>query len=504
MKMILAGGTASPLTLHNGLKVLAGVLVSLMPVTALGQPTPKQGGKPSTPPAATTPSLAVELGDQPFRLESAGLSMFLPVDATAQSTTIGEAATVQVIPATSTWLINIQTPRSSNPETTPAQVADQVVTQHFKNAGEIFDVKPGEAPDPSKIVAVKGNLIEPRKAVSVNGQSAERVYFAVPGAAGGPAVVRGLTVFKTTANKFVTFELVTTEPQFAAARRIYETVVATATFEDSTALSSDRAGVIMAGTKVIEGLRPEAYEAVLAAQPERWERLYKPAPGGADADATEIGYRRIRTHVGTRAELVGAGGGRVGDRQEGYIVQMDARILDRGLTYDSNSVFFMSPDRNDEAWTIRNAIRKDRTVDQFNETGARSGVNMSVKVDGTGRAEQLFRPTFQREGYLSRVEAWLLPQLLIRAGVEANFGFYSFQSDAGLVRLRRDSLDQLPDRPGVWQLTTKLGEDKPAQVGYFNEKGEHIRTEMHDGSVWEPVTIEKLGRLWKSKGLPMD
>jgi len=30
-----------------------------------------------------------------------------------------------------------------------------------------------------------------------------------------------------------------------------------------------------------------------------------------------------------------------------------------------------------------------------------------------------------------------------------------------------------------------------------------MRTELPDGSIWEPITFERLVQLWRSKNLPM-
>ena len=137
------------------------------------------------------------------------------------------------------------------------------------------------------------------------------------------------------------------------------------------------------------------------------------------------------------------------------------------------------------------------------EIGARNGMSMVVRIEGNGVPQKTIQPVFQSDGYISRVEAWILPQLLIRAGVTTDFGFYSYQSDSSGVTLRRDVLEQPSDKPNLWKLTTKLTEDKPSQTSYYNAKGELIRTEMSDGSVWVPTTYDELYKLWQSKHMPL-
>ena len=124
-------------------------------------------------------------------------------------------------------------------------------------------------------------------------------------------------------------------------------------------------------------------------------------------------------------------------------------------------------------------------------------------------AEMPARPDFvvldrNRDGYISRVEATILPYLLLKAAIPTDYGFYTYQSDEWTVCYRRDTLEQPADRPGLWKLTTKLSDKKPPMVSYYNGKGDLMYSEMPDGVVWEPTTLEKITELWKSKNLPME
>ncbi len=484
--------------------VLSTLAILLLAGAATAQPQGRQPSKPagSAPSPKTTYNPApIELSLDPWKLDSVGLTMHLPVDTTAQANSFGGKSSVQITPKDNTWLINIQTPRTINTDTLPAEICDGLVTELFKAAGEVY-VKPEDERNPDKVgelVGVKGKLIERRKTIRINGLDTERVYVSVPGATPrDPDVVHGLTVFKTAPGQFVIFELITTPGVFEKARTTYEATVATATFEDPATIMLTRAAGIAAGRKVLEALKPEDFRAIMTG-PERWERCYRPSSSGADGDATELGYRRIITRVGRPNELGNAAGG-----QEGYIVQMDARMIDKGVTIDSSAAYFVSKDFKEEFWTIRNAIRRGQQVDTMTERGARSGMSMVVQVEGAGRPGQEVRPVFQSDGYISRVEATVLPQILVKGGAATDFGFYGYQSDEMTVTYRRETLEQPSDRPGLWKLTTRLSEKKPPMVSYFNGKGELMRTEMPDLAVWEPVSKDKLVQLWKAKGLPME
>jgi hypothetical protein len=470
------------------------------------------------PIAPVPPGTMVEFAQEPFRLESVGLTMLLPVGVTAQSTTIGGKATVQIQPDDAGWLINLQTPRTASPETTAAQAADEIVTQVIREAGEAWTK---DASDPKRpkgvLVGYVGEIIEPRKTIIVGGLPAESVYARIPTSSG--TVIRGFTIFKPSPAQFVTFELVVPETGFARAKNIFETTVGTATFEDPARIGLERAGAIKAGLKIMERLDESAIRTIIDTHPERWERLYRPAVTGADQDATELGYRRVRLSVGTRAALDPAGGSGAGSRDPGFVAAMDARFLDRarmdgsklvaGRVIDSQSVFFLSLDRSTEAWTVRNAVRAGTPDGRsqpkvFTETGGRTGSSLFVSITAPNDPGRAVRPVMQGDGYVSRFESLILPDILIRAQVVADFGFYTYQSDSEAIKLRRDVMEQPADVPGLWRLSTRLSEDKRPQVSVFNAKGDLVRTELPDGSVWEPISIDRLVRLWQSKGLPMN
>ena len=176
---------------------------------------------------------------------------------------------------------------------------------------------------------------------------------------------------------------------------------------------------------------------------------------------------------------------------------------------DSASAFFMTPDRLQEAWLIRNAIRDGKTTSQITEIGSRNNTDMVVSVTANGQTQQV-RPIIQGElsssGYLSQAESRLLPQILLLNKVSTEYGFYVWNSTSQTIKLRRDILDE--PTPGVWKLTSRATEDSKPEISTFNEKGDFIRTELLNDSgdtmYWEPTDLQRLLDLWKQKGLPVD
>lgn len=473
---------------------------------ALGQaagadaPKGRAAGPAKQGPKLTTGT--IEFADDPFRLDSVGLSMRIPVGATAQSTALGTRAAVQISPKDLSWLVNVQTPQTTNPAVTTAETANSVALQVMKAAGGTYDAK-----DPNNLVAVSGMVVEKCHDVQINGQTASRIYISVPDV-NGVNTIRGFTVFKPSATQFVTFELLVSESLFSKARVAYETMVATADFRDPSEINSQRAAAIAAGLKVFEHFDEKQMRALVREQPERWERMYHPAASGSPKDAIEVGYRRIRLSLGSRESVSGD----VKGGEEGIVVHLDARYLpdvrpDLGKqeskrVVDSQSVYFMSFDRQQEVWSVRMAIRSGKEIATSSEVGARDGHSMNVQVDVTGRPTQKIRPSFETEGYVSRIESLLMPQILIKAGVQSTFNFYAYKSEGGGIKLRSDTLEQPADRPGLYRLTTKF-EDEASKttIGQYNEKGELIRSELPDGTISEPISFEQLLALWKSKHL---
>jgi len=461
--------------------------------------------------ALATPALAqVEMSPEPYHIRSLGLSFHLPIGAHAQTSQMSGQVSVSILPSDSTWRLTIQTPRTRDPDLTPKAVVARVVQ-------ELLDSVAIQGPD-LKQIKTAGRVIERTDDLVIGSTAASRAYVLLPRGPDRPSLVRGFTAFQVEPGRFVTFDLMTAQPEFERARPIYEAVVGTARFEDPGRLATARAAAVRAGLTLLQGLNRSDFEAIVTANPDRWERLYATDP--TSGEDSEFGYRRIRTSLARRGELdprKPRSRWTASDQTEGYMVRIDARFLAKDLTtdtyevFDSSGSFFLSVDRSEESWILKTTSRGRGGPATWTEVGARitnkaGQVSLSVTTTGPGSAPQTIRPLVQGEGYISRVEAYLLPQILVRSGIAADYGFYVYQSSeqVGAVRLRRDALEQPQDMPGVWRLTTRLSEDTPEQVSLLQSSGQLIRTTLADGRVWEPVTPERLLQIWKAAHLPVD
>lgn len=478
--------------------------------TALAQQRQAPASAPSQ--SARPQRSAFELSDETFRLETVGLAVRLPVGAEAQKSRIGDQMAGQITSAPGAaeqWLLTIQTPQSRNASIAPQQVATEVLEQIRGQFGRVVD---------GKVAQTEAAVIEPVRAVNIRGEGADmpfpaaRFYVRTPAGTGRNQVVRGYTVVGIGGGRFIVFDLTTPLSSFDAVRPLYEAMIATAEITDPTRLAESRARVVTAGVELLASLKPEDYDAAIASMQDQWFRLYRPAPTAADADATEIGYMRVRAKRGQRGELDGAASANWGEleRQQGYIVRIEARQLQGDQVVDSIGQYFMSLDRKEEMWALRLAARNlssRRVVQSLTEIGARSGTSMSVTVSGSTEPRSI-SPFVPDTGYLNQVEMFLLPALLVRSkagdGQAREVGFYTYQSEFNNVRLRRDAVRADASRLGAIRITTQTSEDRDPIVSIYNQRGELIQTTTADGSVREPIELPRLMDLWKRKNLPID
>lgn len=478
--------------------------------------TPRNPSGGSRPPAASTPaSGATLLADSPARVDAVGLRFYPPADARTNITRLGDQTTVQVLPDDSTWVLNVQTPRTRDGAQTVSSVAEAILEQLLESVSAV-EVRGEEG-----AMTARANVLRIPD-LEINGQPAARFYVALgqPGERqgrqdAGERVIRGYTIFKPMPDRFVTFELITTEAEFGRVRPVYELVAGTASFSDVGEMAESQQASADRTRAFVEALSAERMRQAIGVAGERWDRLYEPSASGSDRDATEIGYRRLRSRTGLRGELrpdVPQSRWRAADREPGYIVQVDSRVLQDRQVIDIESIFFMGEDRDSEAWTIRVAVR-DRQADRrqsqvaFTEIGAREGSRLSVQVEPRGGAPTSSSAHIDRRSYISQVEHFLLPHLLVQHGSEGPYAFTYWSSNAGAVTIRRDELRS--PSAGVLELETTLVENDPMQTSRFNEQGRLLRTtlpatDLTPRRVWQPIELNRLMELWRSKGLPMN
>ncbi len=462
-----------------------------------GAPAAAQNAR-SDRPAAKAQAPGVRLAGSPLRVPAIGLTMHVPEGCTSQTTSFSTNTLTTIQPLEDVGVFTVQGRVTSDPDSTPQLVGDGIIEKILADYGEV-----GPA---GQVARSKARVLSRNSNLMIGELPADRFYIELPPKRSVDAApVQGYTIVIPEPGRVVIFQALTTTDAFDRAREMYETCAATAVFEDPGDLATRRAASIRAGVRVIEDFTPEDYRAVFETFGTRWERLFAPAQSSADIDATEHGYRRIKAWVGRRGELnpeKEPARWSNADQEPGYLLQIDALLLDDLLRVDTKAVYFMSMDRESEAWTVRMAIKQNGQTGQWIETGARQGHSMSVTTTHGSSAPTVVRPLVQGEGYISMVETYMLAPLLAHAGIPADFAFYTYQSRDGTIRMRSDSVERAGSTS--WKITSRLNEDAPPQFAYLTDEGEPIRTELADGRIWEPTSYEKLVRLWRDKGLPLD
>lgn len=521
----------------------AAVLLSALAVPAAAQTSGRTPGQTFTnapnataannqPDASPATAAVVELANEPFRIDSAGLSMYLPLGSLAQTTRLGEQAAVRITPPTPLgqrpiWIMNIQTVNAPAAQQSTEWLADRIIDQLRASGGRLnVDVATGSGgarsleSTRSTISKTAIQLLARDPALRVGESVADRAYLVVP-APGGEPVIHGHSVFHVADDRFVTFELITAQEFFPEVKPVYETTVATATFVDPTEAAARRFAAIQAGKLLIERFTEADYAAVVDGSAfgessegvyERWERLFTPGGTGREIDDLEHGYKRVQTWIGFRGEIEpqrSREGWTPAEREPGYLLKMQTRLIQPtpagDQIVDSEATFFMSKDRNEEAWTIRMGLTDPTGAEVlWRETGARDGASVTIAVEEPGAPPRAIKPVIRGDGYVSRLEAFLLPHLIVRSGIVTEYGFYAYQPSLQTIAFRTDALEQPANMPGRYRLTTRLAEDLEPQTSTYESDGQLRQTRLPDGRTWQPIQFERLYRLWQSKDLPLD
>lgn len=495
--------------------------------TRISKPPAPKAATPDKPaPAAPTEVITlipdpVDMSDDLLKLETAGVTMHLPLGSVSQSTSAADKASAKISPppGDESWRIDVQNPRSRDKTQTPESVALSVLQELLKSVGEVDRTRTDRDGNViEKLVSTRGTIIEPVKRVIVKAERPEferpaaRFYVKLPTGDKQAQLVRGYTIFQTGPGEFVTFELKALEPNFAKSRPIYEATIASARFTDASALATARGAAIESGIAFFSKLAAPDYDAAIATLNDQYFRLYKPVPGGADKDAQEIAYRRVRAERGPRGKIdpqSNPAKWSSTEREQGIIIRFEARYLKDDQAVDIVGVYWMSTNATQEAWNLQQAIRdpKKRNPAVVTETGARDGDQMAVTVSGTGQENRRVKPEVPKMGYITQVQSFLLPTLLAQKQAAGEYGFYVYksQNESRPITMRRDSIAAATDGSENWILTSHQSENVPDQVSTYQPNGTLVQTiSAAEKTVWTPSTLTRLLELWKQKNLPMN
>ncbi len=438
-----------------------------------------------------------EMEIDPITIDSIGLSLNLPKNAQAETVRIGNSTSTGIALPADLGTIIVKEQRTSNPDLTSLEAAQSIRDQLLKTPGS--------------------ELVSEQPSLRAGIWTGHRIYIKVRGRTqAAPPVYRGVTIFSHKPNTFLVFDytIEASEERFEIGRVMYETIVTSMDLQEMSSETLKRAAGFSSMQSLLNQLTIEDYDAVLTGKKgERWERLYTPAASGDEMDATEHGYRRVRTWSGYKGELGTKERDKwnAEDRKLGYLVQIDSMALDSGMRIDSRAIFYMSLDGEEEVWTIKMTL-KDETQKKGTKaseprissvTGARIGGKLSItSVDGKA-APSTVSPFIPEEGYITQVQSYLIGPLIAHKKLQGDFASYAYNPITNTVTLRWDIAEQPAQSPGLWNITTKSSPDSPPSTAQFNARGELMRVRLSNKRMWEPITLDRLLSLWKRKGLPL-
>ncbi|MFG0258213.1 MAG: hypothetical protein ACF8GE_09960 [Phycisphaerales bacterium JB043] len=481
-------------------------LLSLALTVSLACPGQAQSDQPTTS-SPQVESGYVEFAQTPYRIESLGMSMWLAVGTQIDSTDVyGRDINFQITSPDSTWVMRGFCPESRDKELTARQIMESLRDGLLKPERMTRQI---EQQWNVTRVGVSGELIEESPELMLDGKPAARFYASVA-RHDGVEMVTGYTVQMLAPGRFMLYEFTSLLTEFPMARGQYETIVAATTFEDPGEAAQVRATGIRNAHTLLTGLTSEDIDSLIGSSGgERFFRLYRPAPSGADMDAEEIAWQKISIWKGQRGEVDPRRNKRtwgVRERQEGWLVQVDGRFVNGEETIETQGFFFLSRDQREELWTITTQLRDryDR-VSTFTELGVRDKDDIKVTVTQPGEQDQLRQWKMPEEAYCSQVLTYLLARIYVDLGAPQVFNVYTYNSSTGELSMRSDSLE--PNETGVgWRLRTRQHENSRPEVSVLSDDGELVRklVDPDMGIMMVPIELETLFDLWRKKQLPLD
>lgn len=461
---------------HPCLAVLLAVL--FFPLTAIAQP--------------------LRLADDPVRLDAAGIFVRVPEGAALESRTLGsqQVTTVRLPEGLGTIVLQAR----PLPESEPAPAADEFTRRLAAQLLELPDAGDFN-PDRDRPGTRAGAFLGPGPRLSSPAGPVRPLYLRLAGRVEGTVVERGIAAFVPAPDRVVLIDLLCSPERARRARQTFEAVLASVQARNPEAAERTSEIERREGAALLASISPERFAEIIRSTDAFFERLHRPKEGSAATE--EVGYRRTAARPGFRGEVAGKARDRWSrsDHDPGTIVTVDARLLgENGQRVDSKAVYFVDQFRRDETWAVQMSVRGDGPTTTWTEIGAREGRSLTVNIAQGSTARRSINPSIRVEGYLSRVEAILLPRLLADAGEPGEYTFASYDSQREGVVERTEVFERSPEG---WTLRTTF-EDGRNQTTVIRPDGALVRTSLDSGLVWEPIEFDRLFRLWSSQGLPVD
>jgi hypothetical protein len=460
---------------------------AFLPRMAIGQ-APPAGEQP--PPAPKTSPL---LDPNPLKVDALNLRFHPPRGSRATAENLNGAFVITLSDGAKdpTWTMRIQSMKSSLTMPSPKAQIEDLLKELDRSAATYKPIS--------------------NEARSVAGLAGQLCYIERTNKE-GLQVISGWLVLPIDKTEFMVFAVQTLPEQFADIKIVFDASFNTIDLRTREQVLTERNAKLQNGADLLTGLTPEKLKA-LAGQ-KQWSRIYRPA--SASQPITEVGYALIEVLAAQRGALNptrDAARYSAAEREEGLLVRVQGRyIIDAAKKsyYDSIALYWLAWDQSAEAWSLRGTHRQGDAEKSEAETGLRAAISagaprpvLSVIKSTTG-TEPVTNDWEVPEVYLSQALGWIIGRLLprdITQPREYAWYFYVASNMTPKVYQRVDRWERADD--GTFVLTTHLTPETPPYSSVYQADGAFVRRMHGDGSITEPIELEQLRKLWKSKGLPV-
>ncbi|MBX3374346.1 MAG: hypothetical protein KF817_10970 [Phycisphaeraceae bacterium] len=491
-------------------------ILSLAAALAVAWPSPRPAvarpiaaPSPQDAPARVAPPpdparIDAMLSAEPTVLEGLGVAIRVPVEAVVEHQGSGQASMLvaierDVIPL---WSMRLQAMASTLDEPTPRAQIEHLIASRRQQGSAI------------EVVAS-----EPFAAGERDGwfcwivQSVELV----------DRMVFGWFCLPIGARDYLVLSAQVAFDGFPAARPMIEAAARTIRATDAADLVAERRAGLERGRLVLQTITPERLRALVGF--DQWYRVYFPAGAAAPAgqaggptiraDDQELGALRLRVEEGPlgavnpqRAPSQYA----PDERQNGFIVRVQTRFGDAetGAVLDTEAIYWMAFDQGEESWSLRATERLGARTRSEAVTGVRSRSSASdpagtLIIVSTGRGTRP-RQVLERavpEVYLSQALRWVLGMLLPRGDQSIDLLTYCAEASAEeiIIALREDRWSPLRGMTPRWEHRTTPRRGGQSTRSLHAADGSLQRREHADGSVMEPIDLDRLRDLWRRAGL---
>lgn len=321
----------------------------------------------------------------------------------------------------------------------------------------------------------------------VDGHDATVMYFTYPQPAKGPDAIIGYCMVQMDAQSFAILELQCSADHAEQHIPTFERVIGSVEFTDQKELAKRREEAIERASQWLSRTRSPQRMKQLREQL-REQQYFRILDGTKD-----IGYMRIRQATET-IDLARK-------KQPGIRVEIQSRLVKQNrTTIDTLAKFFLADDDTTELWTVTTTLRQpapnrpEPIKQTFTETGLRSGTNINITVNGPRGADQL-RFNRPKRGYLSQVEAKLLPQIM-PTDRAATYGFYWYNSATNKLTYRTE---QVTPALSGFVITTRLGPNAPALRATYDGNRRLVEQQLSATRKLVATDKQTIMRLWQNR-----